>query len=56
MSEHGDLLAAWSVSHGNLRRFIEDLAVPPLDDEAQRTAGEAAAAAAVEETLSLIHI
>lgn len=53
MSEHGDLLAAWSVSHGNLRRFIEDLAVPPLDDEAQRTAGEAAAAAAVEETFGL---
>lgn len=53
MSEHGDLLASWSVSRGNLRRFLEDLAIPPLDDDAQRTAGEAAAAAAVEDTFGL---
>lgn len=48
-----DFLAQWSVSHGNLRRFLEDTAMPPLDDDAQRTAGEAAAAAAVEETFGL---
>lgn len=53
MTEHRDLLAYWSVSHGNFRRFLEELALPPLDDSAQRTAGEAAAAAAIEETFGL---
>lgn len=53
MAEPNELLAQWSVSHGNLRRFFEDLALPPLDDAAQRTAGEAAAAAAIEETFGI---
>ena len=46
MSEQREFLAQWSVSQGNLRRFLEDLALRPLDDDAQRTAGRAAAAAA----------
>ena len=53
MAEPRELLAQWSVSHGNLRRFFEDLALPPLDDEAQRAAGEAAAAAAIQETFGI---
>ena len=53
MTEHRDLLAYWSVSHGNFRRFLEELALPPLDASAQRTAGEAAAAAAIEATFGL---
>lgn len=53
MSEQREFLAQWSVSQGNLRRFLEDLALPPLDDDAQRTAGQAAAAAAVEETFGI---
>ncbi|UIZ92378.1 HAD-IB family hydrolase [Corynebacterium sp. CNCTC7651] len=53
MAEPNDLLAHWSVSHGNLRRFFEDLALPPIDEDAQRTAGEAAAAAAVHETFGI---
>ncbi|OFT75454.1 phosphoserine phosphatase [Corynebacterium sp. HMSC30G07] len=53
MAEPSELLAQWSVSHGNLRRFFEDLALPPLDAEAQRAAGEAAAAAAIEETFGI---
>lgn len=42
-----DFLSNWSATRGNLRRFIEDIAAPPIDDEAQRQAGEAAAAEAV---------
>ena len=53
MSEQREFLAQWSVSQGNLRRFLEDLALRPLDDDAQRTAGRAAAAAAVEETFGI---
>ena len=53
MAEPSELLAQWSVSHGNLRRFFEDLALPPLDAQAQRAAGEAAAAAAIEETFGI---
>lgn len=53
MAEQSELLAQWSVSHGNLRRFFEDLALPPLDEASQRAAGEAAAAAAIEETFGL---
>ncbi|WP_040356739.1 HAD family hydrolase [Corynebacterium capitovis] len=48
-----EFLAQWSVSRGNLRRFLEDMALPPLGGNAQRTAGEAAAAAAVEETFGI---
>ncbi|EEI16101.1 HAD family hydrolase [Corynebacterium lipophiloflavum] len=48
-----EFLAQWSASHGNVRRFLEDLAVPPLDDASQRAAGEAAAAAAIKETFDL---
>ncbi|WP_035110037.1 HAD-IB family hydrolase [Corynebacterium efficiens] len=42
-----DFLSNWSATRGNLRRFIEDYAVPPIDDETQREAGQAAAAEAV---------
>ncbi|WP_342318941.1 HAD family hydrolase [Corynebacterium mayonis] len=48
-----EFLAQWSASHGNLRRFLEDTALPPLDDNAQRAAGEAAAAAAVHEAFGM---
>lgn len=53
MSDQRELLAQWSQSQGNLRRFLEDRVMPPLDDDAQRTAGRAAAAAAVEETFGI---
>ncbi|MGD7003105.1 HAD family hydrolase [Corynebacterium halotolerans] len=48
-----DFLASWSATRGNLRRFLEDTALPPLGDEFQREAGEAAAAAAVSETFGI---
>ncbi|SDS56025.1 HAD-IB family hydrolase [Corynebacterium timonense] len=48
-----EFLAQWSVSHGNLRRFLEDTAMPPLDDDAQRAAGQAAAEAAVQDTFGI---
>jgi len=48
-----EFLASWSASRGNLRRFLEDRALPPLDEQSQRTAGEAAAAAAVQETFGI---
>lgn len=53
MSDQHELLAQWSQSQGNLRRFLEDRVMPPLDDDAQRTAGRAAAATAVEETFGI---
>ncbi|MCG7236926.1 HAD family phosphatase [Corynebacterium sp. ACRQP] len=53
MSDQREILAQWSQSQGNLRRFLEDRVIPPLDDDAQRTAGRAAAAAAVEETFGI---
>jgi len=49
----GEFLASWSATRGNLRRFLEDRALPPIDEESQRTAGEAAAAAAVQETFGI---
>lgn len=48
-----EFLAGWSLARGNLRRFLEDLALPPIDDETQRAAGEAAAATAVAELFQL---
>ncbi|APT88180.1 phosphoserine phosphatase [Corynebacterium frankenforstense DSM 45800] len=48
-----DFLAQWSASRGNLRNFLETTALPPLDDAAQQTAGEAAAAAAVREVFGI---
>lgn len=48
-----EFLAAWGGSRGNLRRFLEDRALPPIDHEHQKTAGEAAAAAALAETFDL---
>lgn len=53
MSDQREFLAQWSQSQGNLRRFLEERVMPPLDDDAQRTAGRAAAAAAVEETFGI---
>ncbi|MDP9852114.1 HAD superfamily hydrolase (TIGR01490 family) [Corynebacterium lowii] len=48
-----DFLANWSISHGNLRRFLSNTALPPLGDDEQETAGRAAAAAAVEENYGI---
>ncbi|MCS4489723.1 HAD-IB family hydrolase [Corynebacterium sp. ES2775-CONJ] len=48
-----DFLASWSSTRGNMRRFFEEQAFPPIDDEAQRTAGEAAAALAASELFGL---
>ena len=48
-----DYLAQWSISRGNLRRFIEETALPPIDDHHQRAAGEAAAEAAIQETFGI---
>lgn len=45
MSEHRELLAQLTLSQGNLRRFLEDHALPPIDENTQRAAGHAAAAA-----------
>ena len=39
MSDQREFLAQWSQSQGNLRRFLEERVMPPLDDDAQRTAG-----------------
>ncbi|MEJ4100574.1 HAD-IB family hydrolase [Corynebacterium mastitidis] len=48
-----DFLANWSISHGNLRRFLASTALPPLGDDEQEAAGRAAAAAAVEESYGI---
>ena len=48
-----DFLVSWSASRGNLRRFFEELALPPLGDQAQQKAGEAAAALAASELFGL---
>lgn len=48
-----DFLSNWTASRGNLRNFLENTYFPPIDDEAQREAGEAAASAAIEEVYGL---
>lgn len=48
-----DFLASWSGSRGNVRRFLEEQAFPPVNEDYQREAGEAAAAAAVAELFDL---
>lgn len=48
-----EFLAHWSTNRGNLRNFLETSALAPIDDAAQKTAGEAAAAAAVAEFYDL---
>ncbi len=48
-----DFLANWSVSRGNLRNFLENTALAPLGDAAQKQAGEAAAASAVHHLFGL---
>lgn len=48
-----DFLAGWSASRGNLRRFFEEYALPPVDESTQREAGEAAAAVAAAELFGL---
>lgn len=48
-----DLLTAWTISHGNLRRFLEETALPPLGPKAQEEAGEAAAEEAIKTTFGL---
>ncbi len=48
-----EFLTNWTASRGNLRNFLETTALAPLDDAAQRAAGEAAAAAAVDELFGL---
>ena len=48
-----DFLANWTASRGNLRNVVENTYLPPINDEAQRAAGEAAAGAAIEEVFGL---
>lgn len=48
-----DFLANWTASRGNLRNFLETTALAPLDDAAQRAAGEAAATAAVNQLFGI---
>ncbi|APT83944.1 phosphoserine phosphatase [Corynebacterium aquilae DSM 44791] len=48
-----EFIAHWSASHGNLRRFLEDHVIPPIDDSTQKTAGEAAARAAVSRAFDM---
>lgn len=48
-----EFLAYWATTRGNLRNFIEKAALPPLDEQAQRAAGEAAAEVAVAEVFGL---
>ncbi|MDO4761099.1 MAG: HAD-IB family hydrolase [Corynebacterium sp.] len=48
-----DFLASWSSSRGNVRRFFEEHALPPIDESTQREAGEAAAALAVSSLFDL---
>ena len=48
-----ELHARRSTTRGHLPRIHEDRALPPIDEESQRTAGEAAAAAAVQETFGI---
>lgn len=45
----GDILADLMPSQGNVRHFLETVALRPLDAESQRAAGEAAALAALGE-------
>lgn len=48
-----EFLAGWSSTRGNLRRFFEELALPPLDASTQKEAGEAAASLAASELFGL---
>lgn len=48
-----DFLAEWSASRGNLRRFLENTVMPPLDEAHQQEAGEAAAANAINEAFGI---
>ncbi|WP_047260490.1 HAD family hydrolase [Corynebacterium uterequi] len=48
-----EFLTVWTASRGNVRDFVENIAAPPLGEQPQREAGEAAAAAAVEEVFGL---
>lgn len=43
-----EFLANWTASRGNLRNFLENSALAPLDEASQKAAGEAAAAAALD--------
>lgn len=52
-ADPGEFLSLWARSRGNVRHFIEDTAAPPLGEEEQREAGEAAAAEAIRETFGL---
>ncbi|MBC3186712.1 HAD-IB family hydrolase [Corynebacterium sp. zg-331] len=48
-----DFLTNWSISNGNLRRFLASTALPALGEEYQEAAGRAAAAAAVEQSYGI---
>ncbi|GGG73872.1 HAD-IB family hydrolase [Corynebacterium pelargi] len=48
-----EFLAGWSMTKGNLRRFFEELAMPPINASSQRRAGEASAALAAAELFDL---
>lgn len=52
-SNAGEFLTAWTASRGNVRSFVEEVAAPPLGEEYQKEAGEAAAAAAIEEVFGI---
>lgn len=48
-----EFLSTWTLSRGNFRNWVEGVAVPPLSDEYQREAGEAAAEAAINEVFGI---
>ncbi|MFI5504867.1 HAD family hydrolase [Corynebacterium kutscheri] len=48
-----EFLAEWSATRGNLRRFFEKHALPPVNNMTQRSAGEAAAAQAIADLYGL---
>ena len=48
-----EFLANWTASRGNLRNFLEQQAFAPLGEDHQRAAGEASAAAAVEQLFGI---
>ncbi|MFC3849239.1 HAD family hydrolase [Corynebacterium hansenii] len=49
----GDILSELLPSHGNVRHFLETVALQPLDPESQRAAGEAAALTAMSEVYGI---
>lgn len=48
-----DFLSSWTLSRGNIRNWVEEFAAPPLGEDYQREAGEAAAEAAISEVFGI---